>query len=90
MMMKTYQMMSVEQSAARYTTAKHNRRHTCDKLGMCQCEGPASVPGDDCQREEPTPSPFEKMVDAIIITALSGFTIGVSFGIGNWYYGWMA
>ena len=35
-MMKTYQMMGVDQSAARYTTTRHNRRHTCEELGICQ------------------------------------------------------
>lgn len=91
-MMKTYQMMGVEQSAARYKASKHDRRHTCEKLGMCQCEGPASVPGDACQgNDTPTPSPFEKMVDAIMIAAVVGLTIGVSIGLGQWvYYGQMA
>lgn len=92
--MKTYQMMGVEQSAARYKATQHNRRHACDKLGMCQCEGPACVPPgyDTNQAEEPpTPSPFEKMTDAIIMAALIGITVGVSIGAGQWvYYGWLA
>lgn len=88
--MKTYQMMGVEQSAARYKASKHDRRHTCDPLrGLCQREGPACVPCDACQGEEPpTPSPFEKMAYAITVAALSGLTIGVSIGLGRWvYYG---
>lgn len=83
MMMKAYQMMGVDQSAARYKATQHNRRHTCDELGICQCEGPACVPpggndnNDAHQAEEPpTPSPFEKMVDAIVVAALIGITIG--------------
>ena len=31
-MMKTYQMMGVDQSAARYVETKGNRRHTCEQL----------------------------------------------------------
>ena len=63
-MMKTYQMMGVDQSAARYVETKGNRRHTCAQLGICQCEGFACQPGHICERQAedaPTPSPIERI-----------------------------
>lgn len=63
-MMKTYQMMGVDQSAARYIATQHDRRHTCEQLGICQCEGLAFHPGHVCERkaeDAPTPSPIERI-----------------------------
>ena len=86
-MMKTYQMMGVDQSAARYVETKGNRRHTCEQLGICQCEGLACQPGHVCEgKPQPELTPMDRICYWLGVGMTGAATVFVFCGLTVWLY----